>query len=111
LTNACHAIRERAEGERFAGIITIRTGASEKKVWCEIENNGTPIPVEHRDRIFDLFFSTKKSQWGTGLGLNICRDIVENHHGGKLSLESTDPVIFKIELPIEPARLEGSEVR
>lgn len=111
LTNACHAIRERAEGERFAGIITIRTGASADKAWCEIENNGTPIPGENRDRIFELFFSTKKSQWGTGLGLNICRDIVENHHGGKLSLESTDPVIFKIELPLEPARTEGSEAR
>lgn len=109
LSNACYAIRERGEAGQGAGIITIRTGSTGQGLWCEIENNGVPIAAENRNQVFDLFFTTKKARVGTGLGLNICRDIVENHHSGKLSLVSLDPVIFRIELPIHPRKAEGGE--
>lgn len=100
LTNAVHAIRERAAAEaNYAGLIIIRTGRTGSAVWCEIENNGPPIKEENRKRVFDLFFTTKPETWGTGLGLNISRDIIEHRHGGKLLLKSIDPVIFRIELP------------
>ena len=110
LTNACHAIHERASTESFTPLIAIRAGTDGSIVWCEIENNGAPISRENRDRVFDLFFTTRASEWGTGLGLNICREIVENRHGGKLTLTSIDPVIFRVELPIDNAKA-GTGVR
>ena len=59
--------------------------------WVEmtIEDDGCGISAENLPRVFDPFFSTKPSSRGMGLGLKICRDIVEEH-GGRLSLESGD---------------------
>lgn len=45
-----------------------------------VADTGMGIPPENLERIFDPFFSTKRSG-GTGLGLSICRDIVRAHHG------------------------------
>lgn len=109
LTNAAQAIRTRAKTEApgWKGLITITTGSSSDGsgegstaiVWCEIENNGNPIPEEYRERIFELFFTTKPEKWGTGLGLNLSREIVEKHHEGRLFLASADPVVFRLEFP------------
>lgn len=100
LTNAAHAIRER---EGTEGEIVIRTGYLDDTVWCEIENNGPPIPDGLRSRIFELFYTTKTEKWGTGLGLSLCRDIVEHHHRGLLYLKSANPVVFRMELPVMTA--------
>jgi len=102
-TNALQAIKDRKKREDFVALIKIRTGACGSAVYCEIENNGTPITPEVRDRLFELFFTTKPENWGTGLGLNLSRDIIEHRHHGKLELVSIDPVIFRIELPVESA--------
>jgi len=59
--------------------------------WVEmaIEDDGCGISSEDLPRVFDPFFSTKASSRGMGLGLKICRDIVEEH-GGRLFVESDD---------------------
>lgn len=53
----------------------------------KIEDDGPGIPAEHLDKIFDPFFTTKTG--GTGLGLPICKKIVEDH-GGEISVK-TEP--------------------
>lgn len=53
--------------------------ASENMVMVNVIDNGPGIPKELRQRIFDLFFTTKKE--GMGLGLSICRSIVQRHKG------------------------------
>lgn len=67
-------------------------------VEVSISDTGCGIPLEDRDRIFDLFFTTKPR--GSGLGLPICRRIIEDH-GGKIALESRpgQGTTFTITLP------------
>ena len=50
-------------------------------VSAQVADTGTGIPSEHRDQIFESFFTTKPEGKGTGLGLTITRDIVKNHEG------------------------------
>jgi signal transduction histidine kinase len=68
------------------GRLVIRTGREGEDWWrLEVEDTGTGIPEEIRDRIYDPFFSTKRD--GTGLGLSIARRIVRAGGGG-ISSES-----------------------
>ena len=74
-----------------------RPGGNET-VLLSIEDSGAGISPEDRDRIFEPFFTTKPA--GMGLGLAICRTVVENH-GGKLQLAKSDShgSIFEIAMP------------
>ncbi len=83
------------------GIIRIKTqlnaeGGFILSVW----DNGTGIPDEEREKIFDPFYSTKETGKGTGLGLSVTLGIVEAHNG-KIELESNvgEFTEFKIHLP------------
>ena len=71
----------------------------------EIEDNGPGIPEEIQKRVFDSFFTTKPPGSGTGLGLDISRNIVLHHHSGNLTVESEPGrTVFRVELPL---RLPG----
>jgi len=71
---------------------------SEKRT---IEDNGPGISNEIKNKIFEPFFTTKKAGEGTGLGLDICRKIVEEI-GGKISFESVPgKTVFYIYLKSE----------
>ncbi|MBF0252755.1 MAG: PAS domain-containing protein [Candidatus Omnitrophica bacterium] len=80
LINAAHAIEKK-------GIIKIKTYSKDNKVFVDIIDNGKGIPVEDHKKIFDAFYTTKKTGEGTGLGLSISYDIVRSHEGDIL-LES-----------------------
>jgi signal transduction histidine kinase len=70
-------------------------------VEIRIRDNGTGIPKEVRDRIFNPFFTTKPVGEGTGLGLSICHDIIVKQHGGSIEVD-TQPgeyTEFRIVLP------------
>ena len=69
-----------------------------KHIIIEIEDTGHGIPKEELPRIFDPFYTTKKT--GTGLGLSLAHRIVENH-GGTLSVKNTggSGTTFRITLP------------
>lgn len=64
-----------------------------------IEDSGTGIEDSIRDRIFEPFFTTKPSGAGTGLGLDICRRIVEDHNG-RITFQTSDKgTTFFVTLP------------
>ena len=53
-----------------------------------VRDNGTGIPPEIRDKLFQPFFTTKPPGEGTGLGLSISYDIIAQQHGGTITVES-----------------------
>jgi two-component system NtrC family sensor kinase len=53
-----------------------------------VRDNGTGIPPEIRDKLFQPFFTTKPTGEGTGLGLSISYDIVTQQHGGTITVDS-----------------------
>jgi len=67
-----------------------RADAMEPGVRITVADTGSGIPLEARDRIFEPFFTTKRDV-GTGLGLWVCKNIVDNHHGTIQIHSSTAP--------------------
>ena len=100
LVNAAQAIGTRR------GEVTITTNVDPDFITVEISDNGCGIAVQHLDRIFDPFYTTKPVGEGTGLGLSISFSIVERH-GGSISVDTqmTQGTKFTVRLPLrfEPA--------
>ena len=66
-----------------------------------VRDNGTGIPPEIRDKLFQPFFTTKPTGEGTGLGLSISYDIITQQHGGTITVDSEPGAYteFTIHLP------------
>jgi two-component system NtrC family sensor kinase len=102
VTNAHHALRETPAPRRL--ILTTRADPVQHRVALEITDTGPGIPSELHGRIFEPFFTTRPAGLGTGLGLSLCRGIVEEH-GGMIRVQSRQGrgASFVIELPVEVA--------
>jgi signal transduction histidine kinase len=83
------------------GTLIVRTRQEDPWVVVEIEDDGPGIPEENLSRIFDPFFTTKGPGEGTGLGLNISRNLVVQKHQGQVSVISRPgKTCFSVRLPI-----------
>ena len=66
-----------------------------------IHDDGEGIPEDHRARIFDAFFTTKREAGGTGMGLGIVQLMVRAH-GGTISVgDASDGALFEIRFPAQ----------
>ena len=83
-TNLVHNAIQAMRGK---GSLTIRVTEDRESVLVQCTDSGEGIPEEIQTRIFEPFFTTKSSGEGSGLGLDICRRIVEKHHG-RIGVES-----------------------
>ena len=81
--------------------VGIKTSSESGFSEAYVSDNGNGIPPNVIDKIFDPYFSTKKKDEGTGLGLAVVKDIIEVIHKGKVSVESEidKGTIFKILIP------------
>ncbi len=93
------------------GGLSIWCDHDEDYIWVTIKDSGPGIKEEIIDRIFDSNFSTKKSEikFGLGLGLSICKDIVEQH-GGTITAKNSPQggAVFTVKLPRNPDLLKDS---
>lgn len=103
LINASHAIGDKNRDSIEKGIITISTRHYPEYAEISIEDTGIGIPKNIRAKVFDPFFTTKSVGKGTGQGLAISHDVIENKHGGTLSFtsEADKGTVFTIQLPIK----------
>jgi two-component system NtrC family sensor kinase len=103
ISNGFYAATQRKleEGETFEPVLIAATKNRGKTIEIRIRDNGTGIPDEVKEKIFNPFFTTKPSGEGTGLGLSMSHDIIVKQHGGSIDVE-TEPGLFtefKIVLP------------
>ncbi len=106
IVNAADAIKEKIgekgkKGEKGKIIITTRSFGNKVKIY--IEDTGTGIPEELREKIFEPFFTTKAVGKGTGQGLSLAHSIIVNKHKGFIAVESEvgKGTTFIIELPVD----------
>jgi GAF domain-containing protein len=103
ISNGFYAVTKRA-GEvanGFEPTVQAATRGLSDRVEIRIRDNGTGIPPEVKDKMFNPFFTTKPAGEGTGLGLSMSHDIIVKQHGGTIDVE-TEPGVcteFIITLP------------
>jgi len=88
IQNSTHALES-------GGVISLKISEKGDYITVAITDSGPGIAEKNMDKIFDPLFTTKKH--GTGLGLTICRQIIQDH-GGNITVEN-NPTTFTITLP------------
>ena len=105
MNNACYAVRKKSQtaGEDYKPEVIISVEVRDEQLIITLQDNGEGMNDEVKQRLFDNFFTTKPVGQGTGLGMGITRDIIENKHGGKLSFDSKlgQGTSFTFEIPIK----------
>jgi signal transduction histidine kinase len=94
-----------ANGVDYEPTLAAATKSLGDSVEIRIRDNGTGIPPEVKEKMFNPFFTTKPAGEGTGLGLSISHDIIVKQHGGSIEVD-TKPgqyTEFRIVLPRKPA--------
>jgi two-component system, NtrC family, sensor kinase len=95
ISNGFYAANKRKEAgdDGFEPLLMATTKNLGNKVEIRIRDNGTGIPAEVKEKMFNPFFTTKPAGEGTGLGLSMSHDIIVKQHGGKIDVE-TEPGAF-----------------
>ena len=104
------AKRRREAADGFRPVLKVTTRDLGGDIEIRVRDNGTGIPPELRDKLFQPFFTTKPTGEGTGLGLSISYDIVTQQHGGTIEVDSMfgEFTEFTIRLPrSRPATTTG----
>ena len=98
INNAFYAVKQVEQPK-----VRVSTKQEGSNIIITISDNGSGIPEEIKEKIFQPFFTTKVTGDGTGLGLSLSFDIITKGHGGELKVNSTlnKGSEFIIKLPIE----------
>jgi signal transduction histidine kinase len=98
IVNATEAMSDISEGTRELLVSTSKTGPND--VIVAVQDSGPGLPADGLERIFEAFYTTKPA--GMGIGLSICKSIVEAH-GGRLWATPNMPrgAVFQFTLPAQ----------
>jgi signal transduction histidine kinase/putative methionine-R-sulfoxide reductase with GAF domain len=104
VSNGFYAVTKRRNEDGQSGfdpVLSVTTRNLGDSVDIRIRDNGTGIPPEVKDKMFNPFFTTKPAGEGTGLGLSMSHDIIVKQHGGIIDVDSEPGQFteFRIVLP------------
>ena len=80
--------KEQNDSEGYEPTLAASTKNLGDRVEIRIRDNGTGIPPEVKEKMFNPFFTTKPAGEGTGLGLSICHDIIVKQHSGSIEVDT-----------------------
>ena len=114
IVNGFYAATKRkaeAGGNGYEPTLTAATRSLGDSVEIRIRDNGTGIPPDVKEKIFNPFFTTKPAGEGTGLGLSLSHDIVVKQHGGSIEVDTRPGEFteFRVILPRAGAALAKAE--
>jgi PAS domain S-box-containing protein len=116
LSNAIEASPESGVIRIDTGIFTPsdktqRTGELSSREYFELKigNSGRMIPSEEIQNLFDPFYTTK--EYGVGIGLTLCKKIVEEHDGSISAKSDEEGTVFTVWLPLRPVKRELKDLR
>ena len=102
--NAFYAVWKKQEtmGEGYMPEVSVKVTSAEDHIQVSIADNGEGMSEEVQQRVYENFFTTKPAGQGTGLGMGITRDIIENKHSGHLSFTTVqgEGTTFTFTIPI-----------
>jgi signal transduction histidine kinase len=111
ISNGFYAATKRKEAgdEGFEPTLSATTKNMGNRVEIRIRDNGTGIPLDVKEKMFNPFFTTKPAGEGTGLGLSMSHDIVVKQHGGRIDVDTMPGAFteFIITLPRMAAPLQA----
>lgn len=95
-----NAVKYRQQREGINSFVEFRINKQNGQIIMEVEDNGEGVADKNKEKIFDMFFRASKTSSGTGLGLYICKQIVDKLNG-KLELINSQETgsIFRVILP------------
>jgi signal transduction histidine kinase len=86
------------------GILRVTTRHEGDVIVVEVADTGPGMPAEVAARAFEAFYTTKDVGKGTGLGLDIARRIIEERHGGTITIDSRPgETVLRVSLPVRPS--------
>ena len=108
ISNGFYAATKRkgqANDDGYQPILTAATKDLGDRVEIRIRDNGTGIPAEVKDKMFNPFFTTKPAGEGTGLGLSLSHDIIVKQHAGSIAVDTAPGEFteFRLVLPRKAA--------
>ena len=107
ISNGFYAATKR-KAETNGGDYEPKLSAATKNLGDSVENrirdNGTGIPPEVKDKMFNPFFTTKPAGEGTGLGLSLSHDIIVKQHAGSIEVDTRPGEFTEFELYCRAAR-------
>ena len=114
IVNGFYAATKRkaeAGGNGYEPTLTAATKSLGDSVEIRIRDNGTGIPPDVKEKMFNPFFTTKPAGEGTGLGLSLSHDIVVKQHGGSIEVDTRPGEFteFRVILPRAGAALAKTE--
>jgi len=114
ITNGFYAVSKRkmeTADSGFDPVLHASTKSLGDTVEIRIRDNGTGIPPDVRDKMFNPFFTTKPAGEGTGLGLSMSHDIIVKQHGGSIEVRTEPGQFTEFIIVLPRASNSSSKVR
>ena len=106
MNNACYAVwhkSQKLQDESYHPTISVDVTTANNELTIKIADNGEGMTDEVKKKLFDTFFTTKPAGQGTGLGMSITRQIIEEKHHGRIEFDSKEgeSTTFSLIIPIK----------
>ena len=112
ISNGFYAATKRkaqADSDGYEPTLAAGTRSLGDRVEISVRDNGTGIPPEVKEKMFNPFFTTKPAGEGTGLGLSISHDIIVKQHGGSIEVDTKPGEFTEIRLILPRAAMLATE--